>query len=482
MARRALAALAVLAMLCAADAAGGGASAWSPLSILTQKTKKKTTSAGADSADACSNTGGARGAPQRRAGAPRRGAAAPPQRRRSGAAARCAAAALRGAPPGAPRMRQPRLRQLPRQRPQPAGAQGSCGPTLGRPSNQPPLRRAPRPVNPSPPSHPRLPPPDLVTKPSLARVEVCSRSVAVSRNGGGAVTSSTTSSFKIPQVESTACAEAVTNGVKDICKGGDPVATITSMASTCASAMAEVQASSISGAEVKAGLVYPPNNASKSAYTTACTSGCANGQVTAEAFARASACAFSTQTRGCNAVKTTLSGQAYSSAFVSTNARAWSNACALGFGKASGQGEALAKTMVTVLARTFGEVVAKACSECDTCKCSPSALSLTYDSLKGASDTSAAAADGRFTMARAFSNAAATYCASDRSPKALQTSVQTAVSTLATMIADVYAKTTGSSSASGTALACAGGSVTTKIQVRRQQAGGVWGTAAGPGG
>jgi hypothetical protein len=273
------------------------------------------------------------------------------------------------------------------------------------------------------------------------------------------------------QIESTACAEAVTNGVKDICKGGDPVATITSMASTCASAMAEVQASSISGAEVKSGLAYPPKNVSKAAYTTACTSGCANGQVTAEAFARASACAFSTQTRVCYAVKTTLSGQASSQAFVSTNARAWSNACALGIGKASGQGEALAKTLVSVLARTFGDVVAKACSECDTCKCAPTAASLVYDSLKGASDTSAAAADGRFTMARAFSNAAATYCASDRSPKALQTSVQTAVSTLATMVADVYAKTTGSSSASGTALACSGGSVTTKIQVRGSEGG-----------
>jgi len=257
----------------------------------------------------------------------------------------------------------------------------------------------------------------------------------------------------------------VTDGVKGLCSGGDPLATITSMASTCASAIAEMQASSISGAEVNVEAKYPVKNFTKSAYTTACTSGCSNGQVTAEAVAQASACAFSTQTRGCNAVKTALSGQSYSTAFIQTTAKSWSNACALGFGKAHGEGEALAKGLVTVLSRAFGDVVAKACSECDTCKCSPLPLDLAYDNMRGASDTAGAAANGRYTMSKAFSSATAKYCTSDKTPKALRTAVDTTVSTLATMIADVYAKTTGSSSATGSALACSGGSVTTKIQV-----------------
>ncbi len=312
-------------------------------------------------------------------------------------------------------------------------------------------------------NHPN--PPDLLTKPSLAKVNVCSRSVAVSQNGGGAASASTKSSFKISKVASTACAEAVTDGVKGLCSGSDPLATITSMASTCASAIAEMQSSTISGAEVSSAAAYPPGSFTKSAYTTACTSGCSNGQVSAEAVAQASACAFTTQTRGCNAVKSKLSEQAYSSAFVSTAAKSWSNACALGFGKAHGQGEALAKTMVTVLSRAFGDVVAKACSECDTCKCSALPLGLTYDNMKSASDTAGAAANGRYTMSRAFSRAAATYCASDKSPKALRTSVDTSISTLATMIADVFAKTSGSSSASGSAMSCSGGSVSTAIQV-----------------
>jgi hypothetical protein len=266
-------------------------------------------------------------------------------------------------------------------------------------------------------------------------------------------------------VASTACAEAVTDGVKALCVGGDPIATISSMASTCASAIAELQASVISGAEVKAGSVFPLANFTKSAYTTACTLGCATGQVSAEAVAQASACAFSTQLRGCNAVKSILSEQAYSTAFVQTTAKAWSNACALGLGKAHGEGEALAKTLVSVLSRAFGDVVAKACSECDSCKCKSLPSGLALDKLKGASDTAATAADGRFTLAHAFGNSVATYCGSDKTPRALKTSVDTTVSTLATMIADVYAKTSGSSTATGQSLACSGGSVSTEIQV-----------------
>ena len=142
--------------------------------------------------------------------------------------------------------------------------------------------------------------------------------------------------------------------------------------------------------------------------------------MSAEAVAQASACAFATQTKGCNSVKNALTQQAYSSAFVSITAKAWSNACALGYGKAHGEGEATAKALVTVLSRAFGDIVAKACSECDTCNCKSLPAGLNWDNLKGASDTAAAAADGRYTMSRAFSSAAATYCASDKTPRSLK--------------------------------------------------------------
>lgn len=216
--------------------------------------------------------------------------------------------------------------------------------------------------------------------------------------------------------------------------------------------------------QVTSATKWPPVG-TKSAFATACASGCSNGQAAAEAVAQAAACAVAKSTSGCNAVKTTLSQQAYSSAFVSTTAKAWSSACALGYGKAAGSGELLAKSLVTSLSRAFGDVVAKACSECDACKCSPLAKGLIYDNLKSTSDTSAAAADGRFTVAKSFSNAAAAYCASDKSGTALKSAVDTTVSTLATMVAEVYAKTSGGSTATGAAMACSGASVNAKIQV-----------------
>lgn len=338
--------------------------------------------------------------------------------------------------------------------------------SFARPPRLAHLEKNPKPLNHQPPPNPSQTLPDIYTKPSLAKVQVCSRSVAVSQNGGGAASSGTKTTFQISKLASTACAEAVNDGVKEICSGRDPVATISSMASACASAVAEMQASAISGAEVKANS-YPPKEWSKSAYTTACASGCANGQAAAESVARASACAFTAQTKGCNAVKTSLSQQAYSTAFVSATARAWSNACALGYGKAHGEGESAAKALATSLSRAFGDVVAAACSECDTCKCASMPGGLTYDKLKGASDTSAAAANARFTMARALSSASATYCASDRSPRSLKTSVDTTVRTMATVIAEVFASTSGSSSALGTAVSCSGGSVDVAVQASK---------------
>lgn len=54
------------------------------------------------------------------------------------------------------------------------------------------------------------------------------------------------------QVASEACADAVSDAMTDLCGGADPVASIYSMATTCASAMAQLQTSTIAGAEVGA--------------------------------------------------------------------------------------------------------------------------------------------------------------------------------------------------------------------------------------
>jgi hypothetical protein len=228
-----------------------------------------------------------------------------------------------------------------------------------------------------------------------------------------------------------------------------------------------MQMESISGVEITPATNVPLISASKKAWTQGCSSSCANGQLTAEAVAQASACAWTTATKGCNAVRLSLSSQAYAQAFIKTTAASWSNVCSVGVGKAISRGEAQVKSMVDVLARAMGDVVGTACSGCDTCKCKPLPRGFSYDKMDALSQASASASSGAYTMGKAFSTAVASYCDSDQSSKSLQANVNATINTMAVMLADVMVKTTSSNNASGVALGCSGGSVSQQIKVSR---------------
>jgi hypothetical protein len=264
---------------------------------------------------------------------------------------------------------------------------------------------------------------------------------------------------------STACAEAVGNAVKGLCEGGDPLATITSISSTCASALVQMTASSISGIDISPATDVPLISPSKKAYTLACANGCMNGETSAESVAQSTGCAWMAASKGCNAVRVALTSQNYAQAFIKTTAALWSNACAMGMGKAISKGTAQAQSTADVLAKAFGEVVAAACSACDTCKCKPLPAGWTYDKAKDLSNAAASTVKGQFTLTKAISRAVGSYCDSDKSTKALQAGVDTTLSTLAVIIANVGLKTGADASASGVATACAGGFVSQQVKV-----------------
>lgn len=303
------------------------------------------------------------------------------------------------------------------------------------------------------------------TKPQIAKVVVCSKSKAVSANGAGLVTSFSNSTLHLKNQASTACAEAVGHAVQGLCAGGDPLATISAISSTCASALVEMQASSMSGVEINAAADVPLLGPNKKAYTLACANGCTNAQTSAEAVAQSSACAFMTATKGCNAVKVALTGQTYAQAFIQSTAASWSNTCAMGFGKSTSTGEAQTLSTADVLARAIGDVVATACSNCDTCKCKPLPPGWTYDKSEDLSKAAATSIAGQFTMAKAISQAVGAYCESDKSVRAIQASVHATMNTMAIILAKVMVKTTANATAEGVAMSCAGGYVSQQIKV-----------------
>lgn len=337
-------------------------------------------------------------------------------------------------------------------------------------------------------------------------MQVCSRSVAVSVGGAGLAQSFSNSSASSVRLASAACAESVSDSMQGLCAGGDPMATIYAMASTCASAMASVYAQSVSGgaalpsssdSENSGGVsgstagqrlsqhlaqrmggtnssmtttsstLLPSLIPSAGDYLVACGSGCSNAQAAAEAVAQAGACAFASATQGCQAVTASLSSRAYSRAFVRSTAKAWSQACAVGVGRASSQGLVVANTTVESLAKAMGSLVATACSGCPTCKCAPLPANFTYNDLDDVSDGAASASFGRYAIARALGESTAAFCGSDGTPKALGTAVNATISALATITADVMGKVDGGASAQGVSYACGGGTIETQVQASK---------------
>lgn len=88
--------------------------------------------------------------------------------------------------------------------------------------------------------------------PQLSKVKTCAK-VAIQGNGFGSASAFAKSSAKSLKAASSACGDAVANGMADLCTGKDPMSTIYSMSQTCASAVAEVYTKATSGAEVTDG-------------------------------------------------------------------------------------------------------------------------------------------------------------------------------------------------------------------------------------
>lgn len=300
--------------------------------------------------------------------------------------------------------------------------------------------------------------------PQMAKVTACSRSLVVSANGGSAV-SRVNSSALVVKIASAACADAVNKAVNSLCKGGDPMATISLMSSTCASAITQIHASTVSGTVITPATYSRKTAVKPASYLYACSKGCINGESSAQAVAMSAACAWTAATKGCQAVKGILAGNTYASAFIKTTAKAWSEACSLGIGKATGTGDLVAKTTVSVISKAFGELAVSACSNCDTCQCAPLPKNFNLTRTQDFSNGVAKAAEGRYAIAKLLSQATAAYCQSNKTPTALAASLNGTLNALANMTADIFITTSGSNYASGESYACSGAMVSQNVQV-----------------
>jgi hypothetical protein len=88
--------------------------------------------------------------------------------------------------------------------------------------------------------------------PQLSKIKTCAK-VAIQGNGFGSASAFAKSEAKAVKAASSACGDAVANGMADLCTGKDPMATIYSMSQTCATAVAEVYSKATSGATVTDG-------------------------------------------------------------------------------------------------------------------------------------------------------------------------------------------------------------------------------------
>jgi len=311
------------------------------------------------------------------------------------------------------------------------------------------------------------------TSPQVATLQTCAKAAVVG-NGFGSAMAFAKSQAKTIKLASASCGDAVANGVSDLCNGADPMTTIYAMSQTCAAALAEVYTLSVSGAEVTDGTPFSSifNTAAKSksadSYILACGDACGNAQACSQAFAQAAACGISSATDGCSAAGSYVSSKTYSKAFVKAITSSWSSACAKGLGKAQSQGEIVASISAQSIAKAFSQAAATACTSCPTCQCKALPEKFTWNDVSNFADASATATAGKILIANAMAKAVTTYCDSTGTPEALQASAQGAVDTLADLMISVVAKVSGQAMSIGNAWACGGGSLQANIDAVKQ--------------
>jgi hypothetical protein len=235
---------------------------------------------------------------------------------------------------------------------------------------------------------------DSSTLPQVSNVKICAR-IQISGNGFDSARGFVQAEAKTVKMASSACGDAVANGVSQLCTGSDPMTTIYSMAQTCASAVAEVYAKSVSGAQVGSGAAFAKqyglvaNTYKASQYRMVCADSCATASATSQAIAQAAACGVAAATDNCAAAGAYTSTKSFSKAFVKAIANSWASACAKGVGQAQAQGEVVASVSAQSIAKAMAQAAATACTSCPICKCKDLPPTFSWNDVSQVAEASA---------------------------------------------------------------------------------------------
>lgn len=255
--------------------------------------------------------------------------------------------------------------------------------------------------------------------------------------------------------------------IGELCDGGDPMATIFNLASTCGAAMAATYTRALTGSVVfDMSPKAAHGNITSQGKLEACGSSCANAQGAAQAFAQAAACGVAKATDSCIAATTHVKTRAFTHAFVKDTAESWGKACTTGAGMVTSGGEVIAASAAASIAKAMGLVAAQACANCPTCKCKPLPGSF---NVNDAGDFSSAAADiaaGRVGLGKALAQATTTFCSGNGTMEHAKSKARAVIGTWSDMIVGAIGSVRGFAVASGDgAWACGSGSLSQEISV-----------------
>lgn len=279
-----------------------------------------------------------------------------------------------------------------------------------------------------------------------------------------------TAHAQVLKVAASACGDAVAGSIGELCKGGDPMATIFNLASTCGAAMAAIYTRALTGSVVfDMSHKAAQGNVTSQGKLEACGSSCSTAQGAAQAFAQAAACGVAKATDNCIAATTHVKTRAFTHAFVKNTADSWGKACTSGTGMVTSGGATIAAAAAASIAKAMGLVAAQACANCPTCKC----RKLDGLNLNDAGDFSTAAADvaaGRVGLAQSMATATTTFCTSNGTVEQAKSQARAVIATWSDLIIGAMGSVGGFAAASGNnSWACGSGSLTTELLVSLTQ-------------
>jgi len=276
-----------------------------------------------------------------------------------------------------------------------------------------------------------------------------------------------TAHAQVLKVAASACGDAVAGSIGELCNGGDPMATIFNLASTCGAAMAAIYTRALTGSVVfDMSHKATQGNVTSQGKLEACGSSCSTAQGAAQAFAQAAACGVAKGTDNCIAATTHVKTRAFTHAFVKNTADSWGKACTSGTGMVTSGGATIAASAAASIAKAMGLVAAQACANCPSCKCRK--LDGVFN-LNDAGDFSIAAADvaaGRVGLAQSMATATTTFCTSNGTMEQAKSQARAVIATWSDLIIGAMGSVGGFAAASGNnSWACGSGSLTTELLV-----------------